>query len=157
MLYQRSLDDILLKCIVIQEIQHVMNEVHVKTCGAYQISPNFKYSSKNVILLASMIVDCINYALRCQVCQYPDKFIQQSPEPLRVTIHYCPFMTWRMDIIDPLKHLSQRLQIYPHSKILLFQVGRGIPRSRFHQWNLVRVCLDPHHIQFQHPQNNHSG
>ncbi|XP_050374584.1 uncharacterized protein LOC126792144 [Argentina anserina] len=49
-----------------------------------------------------MVKDCMEYAQKCQACQFHANFIHQPPEPLHPTIASHPFDIWAMDAIGPI-------------------------------------------------------
>lgn len=67
-LYRRSLDGMLLQFIACREIHDVMGEVHTGICRPMQIKRLGYY-------WPTMIRNCIEFAQRCQVCQYHRKYI----------------------------------------------------------------------------------
>lgn len=56
----------------------------------------------------SMIKDCIDYARRCDACQFHGDYIHQAPEPLHPTVPSWSFEAWGMDVIGPIKPPSSR-------------------------------------------------
>ena len=101
-LYKRSLDGILMRCIGKEEIQEVMREIHAGVCGAHQTGPKLKMQIKRLgYYWPTMISDCIEFAKRCQACQYHGDFIHRPPEPLHVTTCSWPFAAWGMDVMGP--------------------------------------------------------
>ncbi|KAL0463428.1 UNVERIFIED_CONTAM: hypothetical protein Slati_0230400 [Sesamum latifolium] len=54
----------------------------------------------------TMVKDCINYAQRCQACQFHANFIHQPPEPLHLTVASWPFDAWGLDVVGPLTKSS---------------------------------------------------
>lgn len=49
-----------------------------------------------------MVVDCIDYAKRCRVCQLYNDYDHVLAEPLHTTSHSWPFSKWGMDIVGPI-------------------------------------------------------
>ncbi|XP_062007333.1 uncharacterized protein LOC133724588 [Rosa rugosa] len=49
-----------------------------------------------------MVKDCMEYAQRCQACQFHANFIHQPPEPLHPTIASYPFDVWGLDAVGPI-------------------------------------------------------
>ena len=62
-----------------------------------------------------MVQDCINYAKRCETCQFHANFIHQPPEPLHLTVASWPFEAWGLDVIGPITPKSSA----DHSYILV--------------------------------------
>ena len=106
-LYKRSLDGMYRWCIAKERIQEVMAEIYVGVYGAHQSGPKLHMQLKRLgYYWPTMIADCINYARRCQVCQFHGNFLHQPPKPLPLTTCSWPFATWGMDIIGPFVPLS---------------------------------------------------
>ncbi|XP_071901588.1 uncharacterized protein [Coffea arabica] len=55
-----------------------------------------------------MVKDCVDFARRCQACQFHGNFIHQPPEPLHPTVASWPFDAWGLDIVGPLPKSSGR-------------------------------------------------
>ena len=53
-----------------------------------------------------MVKDCIDYAKRCQECQFHANLIRQPPEPLHPTVASWPFDAWGLDVVGPLPKSS---------------------------------------------------
>ena len=53
-----------------------------------------------------MVKDYLEFAKRCQACQFHANFIHQSPEPLHPTVASWPFDEWGLDIVGPLPKSS---------------------------------------------------
>ncbi|KAL0416598.1 UNVERIFIED_CONTAM: hypothetical protein Slati_3491700 [Sesamum latifolium] len=54
----------------------------------------------------TMVKDCIDYAKRCQACQFHANLIHQPPEPLHPTIASWPFDAWGLDVVGPMTKSS---------------------------------------------------
>ncbi|XP_015060327.1 uncharacterized protein LOC107006233 [Solanum pennellii] len=52
--------------------------------------------------LATLVKDCLDYAQRCDACQFHVNFIHQVPHVLDPTIVSWSFDTWRLDIVGAL-------------------------------------------------------
>ncbi|KAL0411803.1 UNVERIFIED_CONTAM: hypothetical protein Slati_3770000 [Sesamum latifolium] len=51
---------------------------------------------------STMVKDCIDYAKRCQACQFHANLIHQPPEPLHPTVASWPFDAWGLDVVGPM-------------------------------------------------------
>ncbi|XP_049350318.1 uncharacterized protein LOC125814915 [Solanum verrucosum] len=49
-----------------------------------------------------MVKYCLDYARRCDACQFHANFIHQPPEVLHPTIASWPFDAWGLDVVGPL-------------------------------------------------------
>ncbi|KAL0415694.1 UNVERIFIED_CONTAM: hypothetical protein Slati_3401300 [Sesamum latifolium] len=54
----------------------------------------------------TMVKDCIDYAKRCQACQFHANLIHQPPEPLHPTVASWPFDAWGLDVVGPMTKSS---------------------------------------------------
>ncbi|KAL6344173.1 hypothetical protein AAG906_031887 [Vitis piasezkii] len=61
-----------------------------------------------------MVKDCMEYAKKCQSCQFHSNFIHQPLEPLHPTIASWPFDAWGLDVVRPITPKSS----YGHAYIL---------------------------------------
>ena len=61
----------------------------------------------------TMVQDSIDYAKKCEACQYHANFIHQLPGPLHSTVASWPFDAWGLDAIGPLpKSFDSHLYIF---------------------------------------------
>ena len=90
-----------MRCIAKEHIHEVMAVIHAGVCGAHQSGPKLHMELKWLgYYWPTMIADCINYARRCQVCQFHGNFLPHPPEPVHLTCSW-PFAAQGMDIIGP--------------------------------------------------------
>ena len=105
--YRRSLDGVLLRCLSDIESREALNEVHSGTCGSHQSGPKLHMHLKRMgYYWPTMVADSVNFAKKCNVCQIHADFIHQPPEPLHPTVASWPFEAWGLDIIGPIKPQS---------------------------------------------------
>ncbi|KAL0447771.1 UNVERIFIED_CONTAM: hypothetical protein Slati_1905000 [Sesamum latifolium] len=106
-LYRRSFDGVFLRCLSDDEAIQAMEEAHSGVCGAHQSGPKLHFRIKRMgYYWPTMVKDCINYAQRCQACQFHANFIHQPPEPLHPTVASWPFDAWGLDVVGPLTKSS---------------------------------------------------
>lgn len=99
-LYRQSLNGILLHCLSIDKAATVMTEVHAGVCRGHQSGPKLQYQLKRLSYYwPTMVVNCIDYAKRCHVCQLYTDYGHVPAEPLHTTSCSWPFSTWGMDIV----------------------------------------------------------
>ncbi|XP_022764236.1 uncharacterized protein LOC111309440 [Durio zibethinus] len=102
-LYKRSKDQVLLRCVNETEAKKIIEEVHDGICGAHTSG----HMMARQIMRAgyywlTMENDCIDYARKCHKCQiYADK-IHAPPSALHVMAPPWPFSMWGMDVIGPI-------------------------------------------------------
>ncbi|KAE8733240.1 Detected protein of unknown function [Hibiscus syriacus] len=99
-MYRRSNDQMLLRCLNTSEAQNVIEEVHSGICGTHA---NGLSMARKIMRYgyywATMHTDCIDYAKKCHKCQiYADK-IHVPPSPLHVMTAPWPFSMWGIDVI----------------------------------------------------------
>ncbi|XP_019181979.1 PREDICTED: uncharacterized protein LOC109177133 [Ipomoea nil] len=112
-LYRRSFDGIFLRCLGEEEALQAMQEAHSGVCGAHQSGPKLHFHIKRMgYYWPTMVKDCIDYARRCQACQYHANFIHQPPEPLHPTVASGPFDAWGLDVVGPITPKSSAGHAY---------------------------------------------
>ncbi|XP_057775222.1 uncharacterized protein LOC130994205 [Salvia miltiorrhiza] len=106
-LYRRSFDGVFLRCLSNEEATKAMEESHSGVCGAHQSGPKLHFRIKRMgYYWPTMVKDCLDYAQRCQACQFHANLIHQPPEPLHPTVASWPFDAWGMDVVGPLTKSS---------------------------------------------------
>ncbi|KAL0283053.1 UNVERIFIED_CONTAM: hypothetical protein Sangu_2914900 [Sesamum angustifolium] len=84
-----------------------MEEAHSGICGAHQSGPKLYFCIKRMgYFWPTMVKDCIDYARRCQACQFQANLIHQPPEPLHPTVVSWSFDAWGLDVVGPLTKSS---------------------------------------------------
>ncbi|KAL0445112.1 UNVERIFIED_CONTAM: hypothetical protein Slati_2233900 [Sesamum latifolium] len=102
-LYRRSFEGIFLRCLSDDEKDQAMEEAHSGVCGAHQSGPKLHFRIKRMgYYWPAMVKDCIDYAKRCQACQFHANLIHQPPEPLHPTVASWPFDAWGLDVVGPM-------------------------------------------------------
>ena len=102
-LYKKSKDQILLRCVDATEAKKIMREIQEGVCGTH-VS---RHVMARQIMRAeyywmTLENDCINYVRKCHKCQiYADK-IHVPPTSLNVMVSPWPFSIWSMDVIGPI-------------------------------------------------------
>jgi ribonuclease HI len=109
MLYRRSSDGILLRCLAGSEVIEALNEVHAGVCGAHQSGPKLHYQLRHLgYYWPTMFDDSMKFAKRCHQCQIHGNFIHQPHEPLHPTNMSWPFEMWGMDVVGPINPPSSK-------------------------------------------------
>ncbi|KAG9442391.1 hypothetical protein H6P81_018245 [Aristolochia fimbriata] len=102
-LYRRSYEGLLLRCLSKEEGSQVLKETQSGICGAHQAGPKLHLQVKRLgYYWPSMLRDAIKMARTCKQCQLHADYIHQAPEPLHPTVASWPFEAWGMDIIGPI-------------------------------------------------------
>ncbi|KAL0362108.1 UNVERIFIED_CONTAM: hypothetical protein Scaly_1166000 [Sesamum calycinum] len=85
-----------------------MEEAHSRVCGAHQSGPKLYFCIKRMgYYWPTMVKDCIDYARRCQACQFHANLIYQPPEPLHPTVASWYFDAWGLNVVGPLTKSSE--------------------------------------------------
>nr|XP_011465143.1 PREDICTED: uncharacterized protein LOC101299390 [Fragaria vesca subsp. vesca] len=113
-LYRRSFDGILLRCLSKEEAAHALRDTHSGICGAHQVGPKLAAQLRMRIgyYWPTMVQDAIHFARTCKACQIHGDFIHQPPLPLHPSILSYPFDTWVFDVMGPISPKSSRLDQY---------------------------------------------
>ena len=68
-LYRRTAEDLLLKCLDLDQANVAMDEVHEDICGTHQSAPKMKWFLRRAgFYWPSMISDCFRYHKECEEC-----------------------------------------------------------------------------------------
>ncbi|CAA0830748.1 Unknown protein, partial [Striga hermonthica] len=111
-LYRRSFDGVLLRCLGDEEADQAIEEAHSSICGAHQSGQKLHFQIKRMgYYWPTMVRDCIDYAQRCQTCQFHANLIHQPPESLHPTVSSWPFDAWGLDVVGPLTKSGGHLYI----------------------------------------------
>ena len=88
-LYRRSFDGVFLRCLDNEEASKALHEAHFGTCGAHQSGAKLHFQIKRMgYYWPTMVKDSMDYAKRCQACQFHANYIHQPSEPLHPTITF---------------------------------------------------------------------
>ncbi|KAA0065860.1 uncharacterized protein E6C27_scaffold538G00070 [Cucumis melo var. makuwa] len=99
-LYHRSLEGHFLRCLGKEEPIKALEEAHADVCGVHQSGPKLQFQLRRVdYYWPKMVQDSMDYAKKCEACQYHANFIHQPLEPLHPT---WPFEAWRLDLVGPI-------------------------------------------------------
>ncbi|XP_070012882.1 uncharacterized protein [Nicotiana sylvestris] len=103
-LYKRTPDLGLLRCIDARQATSIMTEVHPKVCGPHMSG----YVLAKKILRAgyywfTMERDCISYVRKCHQCQVHGDLIHFPSSELHTMTTPWPFVAWGMDVIGPIE------------------------------------------------------
>ncbi|XP_038999487.1 uncharacterized protein LOC120125050, partial [Hibiscus syriacus] len=99
-LYKKSMDQVLLRCVDNKEAKMILEEVHEGICGTHA---NGHVMARQIMRFgyywSTMETDCINYARKCHKCQIYGDRMHTPPHPLHVMTAPWPFSMWGMDVI----------------------------------------------------------
>ena len=96
-----------------EEAKQAMEEAHSGVYGAHQLGSKLHDRIKRMgYYWPTMVQDCIEYAKRCDACQFHANFIHQPPEPLHPTVASWPFEAWGLDVVGPMRPKSSDCHSY---------------------------------------------
>ncbi|CAM8892537.1 unnamed protein product [Rhodiola kirilowii] len=102
-LYRRSFLGQWLRCLNEEEAVEVMQEAHAGICGAHQSGPKLYDRVKRMgYYWPTVVQDCVDFAKKCNACQFNANFIHQPPEHLHPTVASWPFKAWGLDVVGPI-------------------------------------------------------
>jgi hypothetical protein len=100
-LYWRTIDVVLLKCLVEEQAKVALREVHGEICGAHQSAYKMNWLLRRArFYWLTMMDDCVKYQKGCEACQ---KFGNTQLAPAGVmnsTVKLLPFRGWGLDFIS---------------------------------------------------------
>ncbi|XP_049414760.1 uncharacterized protein LOC125877537 [Solanum stenotomum] len=103
-LYRRTSDLGLLRCVDSAEATRLLEEIHAGTCGPHMsVFTLAKKILRAVYFFMTMEKDSIWYVQKCHQCQVHRDFIWVSANELNVMGSPWPFAAWGMDVIGPIE------------------------------------------------------
>jgi len=112
-LYRRSFLGLWLRCLDMEEAKQAIEEAHLGAYDAHQSGPKLHDRIKRMgYYWPTMVQDCIDYAKRCDACQFHANFIHQPPKPLHPTVASWPFEAWGLDVVRPITPKSSACHSY---------------------------------------------
>nr|XP_033516131.1 uncharacterized protein LOC117280524 [Nicotiana tomentosiformis] len=103
-LYKRTPDLNLLRCIDFQEAERIMNKVHSGVSGPHM---NGYVLAKKILQTCyywmTMKKDCFSFVRKCHQCQINGDMIYAPPLDLHPMSAPWPFIAWGMGVIGPIK------------------------------------------------------
>jgi hypothetical protein len=108
-LYRRTIDDVLLKCLSEQQAKGEVREVYDGICGAHQWAHKMKWLLRRAgFYWPTMVDDCIKYQKGCEACQR-FRNIQLAPAGVMNSIvKPWPFRSWGLDFIGEIHPKSSK-------------------------------------------------
>ncbi|XP_049369418.1 uncharacterized protein LOC125834305 [Solanum verrucosum] len=103
-IYRRTPDLRLLRCVEAGEASGLIEEIHVGTCGPHMNGFTLaKKILRSGYFWLTMETDCIRYVKKCYQCQTHADMIRVPPNELHVTSSLWPFAALGMDVIGPIE------------------------------------------------------
>ena len=101
-LYKRGFSHPYLKCLVPDEANYIIREVHEGVCGNHSGAQSLVHKLTRVeYYLLTMQKDAQSYVKVYDKCQYFSNIIRQLLEPLTPMEAPRPFAQWELDIMGP--------------------------------------------------------
>ncbi|XP_070053931.1 uncharacterized protein [Nicotiana tomentosiformis] len=108
-LYKRTPDLGLLRCIDAKEASTLMTEVHSGVCGPHM---NKNVLAKKILRAGyywlTMERDCIRFVRKCHQCQVHSDLIHSPPSELHTMSAPWPFVAWGIDVIGPIEPVASK-------------------------------------------------
>ena len=99
-LYKKSKDQILLRCVDASEAKKIVHEIHEGVCGTHANGHVVaRQIMRAIYYWITLENDCINYVRKFHKCQIYANKIHVSPTSLNVMVSPWPFLMWGMDVI----------------------------------------------------------
>ncbi|XP_051144093.1 uncharacterized protein LOC127260404 [Andrographis paniculata] len=115
-LYKRTFEGILLRCLGPEESIKVMEEVHCGICGAHRAGLHMRWAIHRMGFYWPRIFDdCIRFAKGCQECQRHGPLNHLPIVKLHAMVKPWPFKAWALDVIGKIHPASSK----QHSFILV--------------------------------------
>ena len=103
-LYQRTPDLVLLRCIDVVEVAKLIEQIHAGVCGTHMNGLTF---ARKIIraryFWMTMENDCSKFVQKCHKCQVHGDLIRVPHHELKVMSSPWPFVAWGMDVIGPIE------------------------------------------------------
>lgn len=83
-----------------EEAYKALQETHSGICWAHQSGAKLHFQIKRMgYCWLTMVKDNMDYAERCQACQFHANFIDQPLKPLHSIVTSWPFDAWGLDLV----------------------------------------------------------
>ncbi|XP_043699922.1 uncharacterized protein LOC122650587 [Telopea speciosissima] len=108
-LYKKGKDDLLLKCVSLNEATLVMAKVHEGICGAHQAGPKMRWLiRRHGYYWPTMTTDYVKYAKGCWACQTHGPVQRLPTTEFNPVVKPWPFRGWAMDLIGKITPSATR-------------------------------------------------
>ncbi|KMT17273.1 hypothetical protein BVRB_2g039730 [Beta vulgaris subsp. vulgaris] len=150
-LYRRSFLGTWLRCVGDEEAVKTLEEAHSGVCSAHQAGPKLHDRIKRLgYFQPIMVQDFMEFAKRCEDCQYHSNFIHQPPETLHPTVTSWPFEACGLDVVGPITPKSSAGHAYILAGIDYFSKWAEVVALReVKKENVIDFFPKLHHISLQ--------
>jgi ribonuclease HI len=108
-LYRRTLDGVLLKCLSEEEASIAMGEVHEGMCGTHQSAYKMRWVLRRAgVYWPIMLKVCFKYYKGCEACQKFGKVQSAPASMLHPIVKPWPFRGWGLDFIGEIHPSSTK-------------------------------------------------
>jgi ribonuclease HI len=108
-LYRRTIEGLLLRCLGPEGARIAMGEVHEGMCGAHQAMHKMKWMLRRVgVFWPTILKDCFEYYKGCVLCQKFGKIQMAPASMLHPIIRPWPFRGWGLDFIGKIHPSSAK-------------------------------------------------
>ena len=146
-LYKRSFDGVFLHCLDNKEISRALQEAHSGICGAHQSGANLHFQIKRMgYYWPTMVKDSMEYAKRCQACEFLTNYIHQPPEPLHPTITSWPFGAWGLDLVGPSPKSSIGYRYILTGTDYFFKMGKSNSLQKSEKRSYCYIHQNKHYL-----------
>uniref|UniRef100_A0A2N9FJG1 Integrase catalytic domain-containing protein n=1 Tax=Fagus sylvatica TaxID=28930 RepID=A0A2N9FJG1_FAGSY len=156
-LYKRTHDATLLRCVDAEEANRLIQEMHAGLMGAHANGP---FLARKIMRAGyywlTMERDCIRHVQTCHKCQMYQNSKNAPPQYLHTMASPWPFSAWGMDVIGaitPKASNGHEFILVGHR--LFYQVGRGMFLQECHSSRSHPVCEEQHHLPLRNARNAH--
>ncbi|TYK05004.1 uncharacterized protein E5676_scaffold143G002350 [Cucumis melo var. makuwa] len=130
-----------------------LEEAHAGVCRVHQSGPKLQFQLRRMgYYWPKMVQDSMDYAKKCEACQYHANFIHQPLEPLHPTVTSWPFEAWGLDLVGPITPKSSAGHSYILAAIYYFSKwAEAIPLREAKKKNVANFIRT--HIIYQYAVN----
>ena len=108
-LYQRTDEDLLLKCLGPDQARMAMGEVHEGICGTHQSTQKMKWLLRRAgFYWPTMMADCFHYYKGCKKCQWFGNILLVPTAMLHPIMEWWPFRGWGLNFIGQIHPPSSK-------------------------------------------------
>ena len=101
-IYKRGYGQPLLKCVIVEQAQYVMRELHEDICKYHSSAQTMTTRILRAdYFWPTMEADCHTFVKKCLPCQKHGNLIHQKQKQLHSILSPWPFTKWGMEILSP--------------------------------------------------------